>query len=328
MADASEIDDWKKMRAITPRGYVCGRASTPIVVDGRLDDAAWQAASWSDDFVDIEGAARPNPRFRTRMKMLWDDQFLYVAAELDEPHVWGSITKKNEVIFHDNDFEMFIDPDGDNHNYHEFEINALGTIWELDLSKPYKDGGKLVNPSNLDGLLSAVHVRGTINDARDVDRGWSVEIALPWKALAKYNRDRATPPNPGEHWRINFSRVQWNHNVIEGKYVKVPNTREDNWVWSAQGIIDMHRPERWGYVQFSDRSKDLEPFVADPSLRDRDALMEVYHYQKEFFARHKRFAATLEELGLPGSTVTIELTSTGYAATSGKLRTREDSLIW
>src|SRR5688572_9376895 len=72
-----------------PRGYVCLRRGGPIAVDGRLDEKAWAEAPWTDDFVDIEGAARPEkPRFRTRAKMLWDDESLYVAAQLDEPHVW------------------------------------------------------------------------------------------------------------------------------------------------------------------------------------------------------------------------------------------------
>jgi hypothetical protein len=72
-------------------------------IDGKLDEPAWQHAPWTSDFVDIEGAAKPAPRFRTRAKMLWDDEFLYVAAELEEPHIVATITQKNEVIFHDND---------------------------------------------------------------------------------------------------------------------------------------------------------------------------------------------------------------------------------
>ena len=107
----------------------------------RIDDAAWQAAPWTDGFVDIEGDRKPQPRFRTRVKMLWDDEHFYVAAELEEPHVWGTLTKHDSVIFHDNDFEVFIDPDGDNHEYYEFEINALNTEWDLFLKKPYRDGG-------------------------------------------------------------------------------------------------------------------------------------------------------------------------------------------
>src|SRR5215469_11310771 len=171
--------DWGKMKAITPRGYVCYRAKGPITIDGKADEASWSHAPWTEDFVDIEGFAKPPPRFRTRAKMLWDDQYLYVYAELQEPHVWGTITTKNEVIFRDNDFEVFINPDGSNHNYYEYEMNALNTIWELTLQRPYRDDGPVYLGANMEGLKSAVHVDGTLNDPSDSDRGWSVEIAYP-----------------------------------------------------------------------------------------------------------------------------------------------------
>ncbi len=93
-----------------PLSYDCYRTETPIRIDGKLDDPAWQKAPWTADFVDIEGAAKPTPRFRTRAKMLWDDNYLYIAAELEEPHVTATLTKHDSVIFHDNDFEVFLKP--------------------------------------------------------------------------------------------------------------------------------------------------------------------------------------------------------------------------
>ena len=182
---------------VPPRHYVCCRASGPITVDGRIDEAAWNAVPWTEDFVDIEGDRKPAPRFRTRAKMLWDDQYFYIAAELEEPHVWGTLTEHDSVIFHDNDFELFIDPDGDNLNYAEFEMNALNTGWDLLLDKPYKDGGKADNSWEIPGLKTAVHVDGTLNDPRDVDRGWSVEIAMPWAVLGKLSPQPA-PPHDGD----------------------------------------------------------------------------------------------------------------------------------
>ena len=74
--------------------------------------------------------------------MLWDADFLYVYAKLDEEHIWGDITKRDAVIFYNNDFEVFISPSNDSHNYGEIEINALGTVWDLVLNKPYNVGGK------------------------------------------------------------------------------------------------------------------------------------------------------------------------------------------
>jgi hypothetical protein len=232
-----------------PNSYDCLRASGSVEIDGRLNDAAWAAAPWTAYFVDIEGDKKPRPRFHTCAKMLWDDEYLYVAADMEEPHVWATITRHDSVIFHDNDFEVFIDPNGDTLEYYEFEINALNTGWDLFLSKPYRHGGKARNEWEIPGLRTAVHIRGTLNNPRDRDNGWSVEIAFPWKALGEFSH-KAAPPNPGDEWRVNFSRVEWQHEVIEGGYRKLPNAREDNWVWSPQGVINMHVPERWGRVRF------------------------------------------------------------------------------
>src|SRR6185369_16877091 len=87
--------EWASMRDIRPRSYICHHTGGPIKISGKLDDPAWQAAPWTEDFVDIEGSKRPVPRFRTRAKMLWDDEFLFVGAELADSHVVASITQKN-----------------------------------------------------------------------------------------------------------------------------------------------------------------------------------------------------------------------------------------
>jgi hypothetical protein len=231
-----------------PKHYRCPRAASPVRIDGLLDDAAWRNAPWTDDFVDIQGAGHPRPRFRTRVKMLWDDEYFYVGAELAEPHVWATLTEHDSVIFHDNDFEVFLNPSGDGRNYFEFEINALNTGWDLFLPKPYREGGSADNSWEIPGLRTAVHVNGTLNDPRRRDRGWSVEMAFPWTAFA--SRAPVKRPAAGDHWRVNFSRVEWRIDIEGGKYVKAPRMPEDNWVWSPQGLIDMHVPERWGYVEF------------------------------------------------------------------------------
>jgi len=331
------------MKSITPRGYVCGYADAPVVIDGRLDEPLWQAAPWTDDFCDIEGDRKPPPRFRTLAKMLWDAKHFYIAAQLDEPHVWGTLTGHDSVIFRDNDFEVFIDPNGDNHEYYELELNALNTTWDLFLPKPYKDGGRADNSWEIAGLKTAVHVQGTLNDATDKDSGWSVEMAIPWKALGEFAH-QAAPPNAGDTWRVNFSRVEWRHEIVDSKYRKVPDTREDNWVWSPQGIIDMHRPERWGYVRFSRQAPGEEDFTLDTAAaKVRDALMEVYHRQKSFHDEHGRWAGSLLELSLPsrpeGLPASIQLSATddGFLATvdlpqengvTQTWRVRQDSKIW
>jgi hypothetical protein len=221
-----------------PKSYDCYRANKPIRIDGKLDDRAWQAAPWTTDFVDIEGSAKPMPRFRTRAKILWDDDYLYIGAELEEPEVKATLTKHDSVIFHDNDFEVFLKPPGEAPGYFEFEINALNTGWDLYLNKPYREGGKADNSWDIPGLKTAIAIQGTLNDASDKDRGWTVEMAFPWSAFA--SRLPVTRPQIGSEWRVNFSRVEW----------KAGQPKEDNWVWSPQGLINMHVPERWGYLHF------------------------------------------------------------------------------
>ena len=89
-----------------PKHYVCRRATSAVVIDGRMNEAAWGNAPWTDLFVDIEGGAKPKPRFTTRAKMLWDDRYFYIAVNLEEPHVWGTLEQRDQIVFHDNDFEV------------------------------------------------------------------------------------------------------------------------------------------------------------------------------------------------------------------------------
>ncbi|MFO0802282.1 MAG: carbohydrate-binding family 9-like protein [Gemmataceae bacterium] len=283
-----------------PKGYVCHRPTRPIVIDGKHDQA-WDDAPWSEEFVDISTDVKP--RHRTRMKMLHDDAALYIFAELDDPHVWGTLKDHDSVIYHDNDFEVFLDPDGDNHMYGELELNALNTTWDLLLTKPYRDGGSAVNAWEIKGLQTAVQVNGTLNDPTDTDRGWTVEIRWPYTSVAELSKANI-PPKDGEQWRINFSRVQWRHAVKDGKYVKDSKV-EDNWVWSPQGAIDMHRPERWGYLQFSTAKPGKARFEPDADWPTKDLLHRVYYAEHHHFKEHKRFSPDMEKLNLGGVAVPL-----------------------
>jgi transglutaminase-like putative cysteine protease len=332
---AGEADEWRdKMEPIVPRNYLCRHTATPIVVDGKLDDPAWADAPWTTDFVDIQDAARPKPRFRTRAKMLWDDDYLYIAAELEEPHVWATLTQHDSVIFRDPDFEVFIDPKGDTHNYYEFEMNALNTSWDLMLDKPYMDRGRANNAWDIPGLKTAVHIDGTLNDPADTDRGWSLEIAFPWKVLSEHARHPG-PPAEGEQWRIDFSRVEWQITTTDGVYKKVPNTREDNWIWSPPGVIDMHRPEMWAQLQFTRQPASQEISVAPiPGKPARDLAIQIYYAQRDFRNAHDHWATNLSELGWDKSTLppgaespVLESTLDGYVC-SVAYKDGETRHIW
>ena len=275
------------------REYDAPRVAAPPAIDGALGDAAWLTAPWTEPFVDIRGEDWPDPSLATRVRIVWDEDHLYIGAELREPHMWATLGERDAILYREHDFEVFLDPDGDALDYYELEINAMGTEFDLFLDRPYRRKGKANVAWDMVGLRTAVGLDGTLNDPADEDRGWTVEIAIPWAALrppesaaapgvlesperpASGARNMATagaagrsspqlpgaPPSPGDSWRVNFSRVQWPVEVVGGQYrrAQVPNREnrhpEHNWVWSPQGEIDMHIPEMWGIVRFTEEAK-------------------------------------------------------------------------
>lgn len=256
---------------VQPKQYIIGRCNEEITVDGKANEACWKSALFTDSFIDIEG--EKIPKYDTQVKMLWDDQFLYIFAQLEEPHIWGDIQQRDEVIFYNNDFEVFINPTKSTQNYGEIEINALGTVWDLLLDKPYRNGGKANNHWNLDRLETAIHIEGTLNNDAAIDSFWTVEMAIPMAALLELKVKPQTLPKEGEQWRINFSRVQWDHAIENGVYQRKQDENgkylpEYNWVWSNQGVINMHEPEKWGTVQFT--HKLLTQDVSFITEKDRD----------------------------------------------------------
>ena len=235
------------------KNYKARMAKRPIKVDGKLNEHDWKQAVLISDFEDIEGANKPKPAFRTTVKMMWDSQYLYIGAVLEEPHLWGTLKKHDDIIYRDHDFEVFIDPMGDGEQYFEIEINVLGTIMDLFMNKPYKKGGTFDMGWNTTGMLSKIIANGTINDNSDIDSGWTVEMAIPFKAISRNNRTAS--PSSTNPWRINFSRVQWTLEPDGKSYRKKlsENNRpiaEHNWVWNPTGVIDMHVPVKWGYLYF------------------------------------------------------------------------------
>jgi len=282
-----------------PENYICYRGEN-ITIDGKIDEKSWNSTEWTKDFVDIEGELKPLPLNRTRVKMLWDENFLYIAAELTEPHIWARLRQRDTVIFYDNDFEIFIDPDGDTYEYMEFEMNAYNTIWDLLLTKPYRDNGRVADAWDIRGMKTAVTIHGTINNPSDTDNKWVAELALPLDVLTEFGET----PRDSVQWRINFSRVNWRTEIKNSSYIKAVNPEtgrrypEYNWVWSQQGLVNMHYPERWGYLQFSEilAGKGSVEFVvkADEDLKWN--LRTLYYAQRNYAAEKGSYTSNTDEL--------------------------------
>lgn len=255
--------------------YTAYRAAAPLEIDGRLDEPSWQGAPRSPRFVDL---MRGTPAIHdTRAAVLWDDECLYVGYWVEEPFVAASLAERDSLIYTDNDVELFI---AGRDAYYEFEINALGTIYEVFFiwEEAYERGGYSAIPAfrrdqpqaqpfngvgftthprgprigfwnwDFPGLRSAVAIDGTLNDHTDRDRSWTVELALPWAGMQPLAQadGRALPPRDGDVWRLDFSRFN--------QYREAPPANDSGgWAWSAHGVWDSHIPECFPYITFSDR---------------------------------------------------------------------------
>lgn len=302
----------------TPRNYVAYRTTSKPVIDGRITEADWQRAAWTEDFEDISGAGFARPKYLTRAKMMWDDDFFYVAAELEEPHITATLTHHDAIIYHDNDFEVFIDPDDDSECYYEIEVNAFNTLFELMLNRPYRNEGNFFDQWDCPGLKTAVYIDGTLNDKRDKDRSWTVEMAIPKNAL---KTSFEHPLKAGSCWRVNFSRVEW---------LSKP---EENWVWSATGAVNMHMPERWGYLYFSGKTvgQGTDEVVWPHDMNVYKLMWAVYYGQEEAKEKTGKYLQRLADLGLSeedkallpgGSQLRVEATDTMFKIT---VNTRKES---
>jgi len=266
-------------RPFKPAQYVACRTVDDITVDGALTETSWANATWTSTFGHIFMTGYRKPFLATRAKMIWDDQYLYAAVELEEPNLVGHVITKDEEIYRDNDIELFIDVDGDSQDYIELEFNCLGTIWDMFLHKEYNRGGIPYShprvegspPWDLEGMLVAVRMDGSLNYPLDTDRGWTIEMALPWESLQKTSRPVEPLNRDGTMLRLNFSRVQhtwpktwpivdWNDR----------GTASYDWTWSQNLVYNMHSCESWGRVILSDRTVIQLP---DAQLEDAYAFV-------------------------------------------------------
>lgn len=256
-----------------PVRYTCLRVPERLGSTAALAPEVWGAAPWFASFVDIVSAAPA--WFATRTALLWDDAYLRIAFELEEPNLVATMEARDDPLYLENDVEVFVA--GPN-SYYELELNALNNVYEVlwvwnDALAP---GGRLhgrkefglagrkttrlsgigdhVHPRgertgfldwDLSGLAHSVEVRGTVNDPRDRDTGWRVELALPWAGLASIVDKGHPVARPGDIWRIECSRFEWT--TKDGTALSQPA----GWTWSAHGYYDSHMPECFPYIELS-----------------------------------------------------------------------------
>ncbi len=185
--------------------FVCRWIDEPIVIDGRADEPAWNRADKVDPFRQPWLGDAQKPIAATRARLLWDRQFLYFHAEMDDADLFADIREHDGKTWLNDVFELFIKPATDKTGYYEFHVSAAGTV--MDVFLPRRDLSRFdefvrQGPFHLE---TQVVRRGTLNQHEDTDQGWSVEGKIPWTDLLR----TGGRPQVNERWRFALCRYDY-----------------------------------------------------------------------------------------------------------------------
>ena len=181
----------------------CVRATSPIVVDGKLDEAAWTDIPAIKDFWLWFSLSAPTTH--TTARLCYDDAFLYAALDCEDDDVFALYDQRDQNLWESDVVELFFQPDPENPMYYEFEIAPNNTVFDARMVNSGSGGFQRWASWNGD-IQTAVVVRGTLNEWKDRDKGYTVEIAIPWRAFDEVLHGK-TPT--GQTWKFSAVRVDF-----------------------------------------------------------------------------------------------------------------------
>lgn len=215
--------------------YEVHRASSPIVIDGKLDDKAWASATVAE--LTHTWDSQTGLKHKTAARLLWDDNNLYVAFDLEDSDITAQFTQRDDPTYRDDAAEIFVNPrPSQTTAYIGLEMNARAVFYDYVTVATAAGPRLFFKRFNLEGVKVATVINGTLNARGDQDRGWTVEAAIPWVNFEELSRK----PSPGTVWTFNLNR--WDG--VE------PNRRMTIWSDPVQNWPNPHVPERFGQMRF------------------------------------------------------------------------------
>jgi hypothetical protein len=211
--------------------YEVRRASSPVTIDGKPDDKAWAAAGRIELIFPWD--AQTGAKQKTVARLLWDDNNLYVSYECEDTDIVAFHTEHDDPTYLDDAVEIFINPmPSQTGIYYGLEMNARAVLYDYVMYQ----SSHLFKQFDLRGVQLATFIDGTMNMRGDRDKGWSLEVAIPWSNFDGL----AQRPTPGTVWSANINR--WDG--VE------PNRRMSNWSDPLQPRPNPHVPARFGQLVF------------------------------------------------------------------------------
>jgi len=191
-------------------GVVARYTAGPVIVDGRLDDAAWrQAAVYRMRLSRDRQAEGQVLRNGAKVQVAWDDNYFYLGVHFTDSDI--AATGEKDQLHHyllGDVCELFLKP-ARQENYLELYVTPRSKKTSFFIPQVNKTRN---GPGSLEdydcGLVVAAHVvKGTLNQRDDKDGSWSAEMAMPVKDLERLGEKVAV----GAAWRILISRYNYSH---------------------------------------------------------------------------------------------------------------------
>ncbi len=224
--------------------YAVPYTSDPINIDGYLDEPAWKTALPLPFFVFQKDT---QPISATDGRLLWDDQYLYVGFRAVDKDVWSYMTERDDSTCREDVLEIFFNTHPGQTPYYNFEINALGTVYDAySVQWALAGGTHRWKKWNCEGLRIGIRIRGTLNDWHDEDEGWDMEAAIPFSSLETI---QGLAPEPGDIWTFHLARYDYSVYLPDkGREITSTTLFHDP-------IQDFHDVPYWGRLQFSPPQK-------------------------------------------------------------------------
>lgn len=220
--------------------FECRWATSPPKIDGKLDDAAWKDAQVIEEFTSAWlPPAQRKPPTATKARLLWDREYLYFSAEMEDWDVFANVTEQDGAIWTCDVFELFFKPAKDKPGYYELEVNAANG--KLDMFLPSRGAGhynRFAKERDFH-IESAIEVRGTINNWSDRDKGWTVEARMPWRDFLP----TGGRPAPGETWMHSLCRYDYSIGLEK-------HSLSTNLPTASESKADFHRYEDYVPLKF------------------------------------------------------------------------------
>lgn len=214
--------------------YRVARAPRAISIDGQVAEGEWSAAE--PVVLQYWWPEQSGPRQRTEVRLLWDDEALYVCYVCEDEDITAVHTERDDPTYRDDCCEIFIQPDPERKPtaYIGLEMNARAVLYDYFTVL----GVALVRRFDLTGWQLMTRLDGTLNVAGDQDRGWVLEVKIPFANFDDLTR--TLPPAPGTTWRCQLNR--WDGTE--------PHRALSLWTHSGMKGPNPHNPERFGYLVF------------------------------------------------------------------------------